>query len=108
MPDPFQILSICSFILAAFHFLAWSVGYFKQLRRGMNVNLQIKGPTRGALDREVSILRHKFREEIDAQKTLEQTISNNLETLEDHVVVEDLTAGEIIEMGEMMVEVIEI
>nr|2KIX_A Chain A, BM2 protein [Influenza B virus (B/Taiwan/70061/2006)]2KIX_B Chain B, BM2 protein [Influenza B virus (B/Taiwan/70061/2006)]2KIX_C Chain C, BM2 protein [Influenza B virus (B/Taiwan/70061/2006)]2KIX_D Chain D, BM2 protein [Influenza B virus (B/Taiwan/70061/2006)] len=33
MLEPFQILSISSFILSALHFIAWTIGHLNQIKR---------------------------------------------------------------------------
>ncbi|ASN13661.1 BM2 protein, partial [Influenza B virus (B/New York/WC-LVD-15-009/2015)] len=55
MFEPFQILSICSFILSALHFMAWTIGHLNQIKRGVNMKIRIKGPNKETINREVSI-----------------------------------------------------
>ncbi|XPF60952.1 BM2 protein, partial [Influenza B virus] len=54
MLEPFQILTICSFILSALHFMAWTIGHLNQIKRGINMKIRIKGPNKETINREVS------------------------------------------------------
>ncbi|AFH57856.1 BM2 protein [Influenza B virus (B/Lee/1940)] len=108
MLEPLQILSICSFILSALHFMAWTIGHLNQIKRGVNLKIQIRNPNKEALNREVSILRHNYQKEIQAKETMKKILSDNMEVLGDHIVVEGLSTDEIIKMGETVLEVEEL
>nr|AAU94723.1 BM2 protein [Influenza B virus (B/Memphis/3/89)] len=108
MLEPFQILSICSFILSALHFMAWTVGHLSQIKRGVNLKIRIRNPNKETINREVSILRHSYQKEIQAKETMKKVLSNNMEILSDHIVIEGLSAEEIIKMGETVLEVEEL
>ncbi|AGX22075.1 BM2 protein [Influenza B virus (B/Sydney/5/2004)] len=108
MLEPFQILSICSFILSALHFMAWTIGHLNQIKRGVNMKIRIKGPNKETINREVSLLRHSYQKEIQAKEAMKEVLSDNMEVLSDHIVIEGLSAEEIIKMGETVLEVEEL
>ncbi|XQH96095.1 BM2 protein [Influenza B virus] len=108
MLEPFQILTICSFILSALHFLAWTIGHLNQIKRGINMKIRIKGPNKETINREVSILRHSYQKEIQAKETMKEVLSDNMEVLNDHIIIEGLSAEEIIRMGETVLEIEEL
>ncbi|WZD87430.1 BM2 protein [Influenza B virus] len=108
MLEPFQILTICSFILSALHFMAWTIGHLNQIKRGINMKIRIKGPSKETMDREVSILRHSYQREIQAKETMKEVLSDNMEVLNDHIIIEGLSAEEIIKMGETVLEIEEL
>ncbi|QJA12149.1 BM2 protein [Influenza B virus] len=108
MLEPFQILTICSFILSALHFMAWTIGHLNQIKRGINMKIRIKGPNKETINREVSILRHSYQKEIQAQETMKEVLSGNMEVLNDHIIIEGLSAEEIIKMGETVLEIEEL
>ncbi|AGX23162.1 BM2 protein [Influenza B virus (B/Sydney/26/2005)] len=108
MLEPFQILSICSFILSALHLMAWTIGHLNQIKRGVNMKIRIKGPNKETINREVSILRHSYQKEIQAKEAMKEVLSDNMEVLSDHIVIEGLSAEEIIKMGETVLEVEEL
>ncbi|QHA31064.1 BM2 protein [Influenza B virus] len=105
MLEPFQILTICSFILSALHFMAWAIGHLNQIKRGINMKIRIKGPNKETINREVSILRHSYQKEIQAKETMKEVLSDNMEVLNDHIIIEGLSAEEIIKMGETVLEI---
>ncbi|YCJ34923.1 BM2 protein [Influenza B virus] len=108
MLEPFQILTICSFILSALHFMAWTIGHLNQIKRGINMKIRIKGPNKETINREVSILRHSYQKEIQAKETMKEVLSDNMEVLNDHMVIEGLSAEEIMRMGETVLEIEEL
>ncbi|XPO86778.1 BM2 protein [Influenza B virus] len=108
MLEPFQILTICSFILSALHFMAWTIGHLNQIKRGINMKIRIKGPNKETINREVSILRHSYQKEIQAKETMKEVLSDNMEVLNDHIIIEGLSAEEIIKMGETVLEMKEL
>nr|QDE09331.1 BM2 protein [Influenza B virus] len=108
MLEPFQILTICSFILSALHFMAWTIGHLNQIKRGINMKIRIKGPNKETINREVSILRHSYQKEIQAKETMKEVLSDNMEVLNDHLIIEGLSAEEIIKMGETVFEIEEL
>ncbi|WGG96115.1 BM2 protein [Influenza B virus] len=108
MLEPFQILTICSFILSALHFTAWTIGHLNQIKRGINMKIRIKGPNKETITREVSILRHSYQKEIQAKETMKEVLSDNMEVLNDHIIIEGLSAEEIIKMGETVLEIEEL
>ncbi|WHM58624.1 BM2 protein [Influenza B virus] len=108
MLESFQILTICSFILSALHFMAWTIGHLNQIKRGINMKIRIKGPNKETINREVSILRHSYQKEIQAKETMKEVLSDNMEVLNDHIIIEGLSAEEIIEMGETVLEIEEL
>ncbi|ARQ86557.1 BM2 protein [Influenza B virus (B/West Virginia/10/2017)] len=108
MLEPFQILTICSFILSALHFMAWAIGHLNQIKRGINMKIRIKGPNKETINREVSILRHSYQKEIQAKETMKEVLSDNMEVLNDHIIIEGLSAEEIIKMGETILEIEEL
>ncbi|XBP25149.1 BM2 protein [Influenza B virus] len=108
MLEPFQILTICSFILSALHFMAWTIGHLNQIKRGINMKIRIKGPNKEAINREVSILRHSYQKEIQAKETMKEVLSDNMEVLNNHIIIEGLSAEEIIKMGETVLEIEEL
>ncbi|XQH93049.1 BM2 protein [Influenza B virus] len=108
MLEPFQILTICSFILSALHFMAWTIGHLNQIKRGINMKIRIKGPNKETINREVSILRHSYQKEIQAKETMKEVLSDNMEVLNNHIIVEGLSAEEIIKMGETILEIEEL
>ncbi|QIA18193.1 BM2 protein [Influenza B virus] len=108
MLEPFQILTICSFILSALHFMAWTIGHLNQIKRGINMKIRIKGPNKETINREVSILRHSYQKEIQAKETMKGVLSDNMEVLNDHIIIEGLSAEEIIKMGETVLEIEEL
>ncbi|WNS56311.1 BM2 protein [Influenza B virus] len=105
MLEPFQILTICSFILSALHFMAWTIGHLNQIKRGINMKIRIKGPNKETINREVSILRHSYQKEIQAKETMKEVLSDNMEVLNDHIIIDGLSAEEIIKMGETVLEI---
>ncbi|XAV67624.1 BM2 protein [Influenza B virus] len=107
MLEPFQILTICSFILSALHFMAWTIGHLNQIKR-INMKIRIKGPNKETINREVSILRHSYQKEIQAKETMKEVLSDNMEVLNDHIIIEGLSAEEIIKMGETVLEIEEL
>ncbi|ANE30517.1 BM2 protein [Influenza B virus (B/Idaho/02/2016)] len=108
MLEPFQILTICSFILSALHFMAWTIGHLNQIKRGINMKIRIKGPNKETINREVSILRQSYQKEIQARETMKEVLSDNMEVLNDHIIIEGLSAEEIIKMGETVLEIEEL
>ncbi|ANW74408.1 BM2 protein [Influenza B virus (B/Pennsylvania/07/2016)] len=108
MLEPFQILTICSFILSALHFMAWTIGHLNQIKRGINMKIRIKGPNKETINREVSILRHSYQKEIQAKETMKEVLSDNMEVLNDHIIIEGLSAEEVIKMGEAVLEIEEL
>ncbi|WJN11508.1 BM2 protein [Influenza B virus] len=108
MLEPFQILTICSFILSALHFMAWAIRHLNQIKRGINMKIRIKGPNKETINREVSILRHSYQKEIQAKETMKEVLSDNMEVLNDHIIIEGLSAEEIIKMGETVLEIEEL
>ncbi|AOT97790.1 BM2 protein [Influenza B virus (B/Mississippi/20/2016)] len=108
MLESFQILTICSFILSALHFMAWTIGHLNQIKRGINMKIRIKGPNKETINREVSILRHSYQKEIQAKETMKEVLSDNIEVLNDHIIIEGLSAEEIIKMGETVLEIEEL
>ncbi|WJN11629.1 BM2 protein [Influenza B virus] len=108
MLEPFQVLTICSFILSALHFMAWTIGHLNQIKRGINMKIRIKGPNKETINREVSILRHSYQKEIQAKETMKEVLSGNMEVLNDHIIIEGLSAEEIIKMGETILEIEEL
>ncbi|XXL72389.1 BM2 protein [Influenza B virus] len=108
MLEPFQILTICSFILSALHFMAWTIGHLNQIKRRINMKIRIKGPNKETINREVSILRHSYQKEIQAKETMKEVLSDNIEVLNDHIIIEGLSAEEIIKMGETVLEIEEL
>lgn len=108
MLESFQILTICSFILSALHFMAWTIGHLNQIKRGINMKIRIKGPNKETINREVSILRHSYQQEIQAKETMKEVLSDNMEVLNDHIIIEGLSAEEIIKMGETVLEIEEL
>ncbi|XQH96810.1 BM2 protein [Influenza B virus] len=108
MLEPFQILTICSFILSALHFMAWTIGHLNQIKRRINMRIRIKGPNKETINREVSILRHSYQKEIQAKETMKEVLSDNMEVLNDHIIIEGLSAEEIIKMGETVLEIEEL
>ncbi|XZG23575.1 BM2 protein [Influenza B virus] len=108
MLEPFKILTICSFILSALHFMAWTIGHLNQIKRGINMKIRIKGPNKETINREVSILRHSYQKEIQAKETMKEVLSDNMEVLNDHIIIEGLSAEEIIKMGETILEIEEL
>ncbi|WYD62809.1 BM2 protein [Influenza B virus] len=108
MLEPFQILTICSFILSVLHFMAWTIGHLNQIKRGINMKIRIKGPNKETINREVSILRHSYQKEIQAKATMKEVLSDNMEVLNDHIIIEGLSAEEIIKMGETVLEIEEL
>ncbi|AOT94667.1 BM2 protein [Influenza B virus (B/Utah/62/2016)] len=108
MLEPFQVLTICSFILSALHFMAWTIGHLNQIKRGINMKIRIKGPNKEKINREVSILRHSYQKEIQAKETMKEVLSDNMEVLNDHIIIEGLSAEEIIKMGETVLEIEEL
>ncbi|ARS00553.1 BM2 protein [Influenza B virus (B/Minnesota/18/2017)] len=108
MLEPFQILTICSFILSVLHFMAWTIEHLNQIKRGINMKIRIKGPNKETITREVSILRHSYQKEIQAKETMKEVLSDNMEVLNDHIIIEGLSAEEIIKMGETVLEVEEL
>ncbi|XXL27894.1 BM2 protein [Influenza B virus] len=108
MLEPFQILTICSFILSALHFMAWTIGHLNQIKREINMKIRIKGPNKETINREVSILRHSYQKEIQAKETMKEVLSGNMEVLNDHIIIEGLSAEEIIKMGETVLEIEEL
>ncbi|YCK96109.1 BM2 protein [Influenza B virus] len=108
MLEPFQILAICSFILSALHFMAWTIGHLNQIKRGINMKIRIKGPNKETINREVSILRHSYQKEIQAEEKMKEVLSDNMEVLNDHIIIEGLSAEEIIKMGETVLEIEEL
>ncbi|WZD48579.1 BM2 protein [Influenza B virus] len=108
MLEPFQILTICSFILSALHFMAWTIGHLNQIKKGINMKIRIKGPNKETINREVSILRHSYQKEIQAKETMKEVLSANMEVLNDHIIIEGLSAEEIIKMGETVLEIEEL
>ncbi|XOT81027.1 BM2 protein [Influenza B virus] len=108
MLEPFQILTICSFILSALHFMAWTIGHLNQIKGGINMKIRIKGPNKETINREVSILRHSYQKEIQAKETMKEVLSDNMEVLNDHIIIEGLSAEEIIKMGETILEIEEL
>ncbi|APW80161.1 BM2 protein [Influenza B virus (B/Texas/164/2016)] len=108
MLEPFQVLTICSFILSALHFMAWTIGHLNQIKRGIDMKIRIKGPNKETINREVSILRHSYQKEIQAKETMKEVLSDNMEVLNDHIIIEGLSAEEIIKMGETVLEIEEL
>ncbi|WYD63072.1 BM2 protein [Influenza B virus] len=108
MLEPFQILTICSFILSALHFMAWTIGHLNQIKRRINMKIRIKGPNKETINREVSILRQSYQKEIQAKETMKEVLSDNMEVLNDHIIIEGLSAEEIIKMGETVLEIEEL
>ncbi|QID20692.1 BM2 protein [Influenza B virus] len=108
MLEPFQILTICCFILSALHFMAWTIGHLNQIKRGINMKIRIKGPNKETINREVSILRHSYQKEIQAKETMKEVLSDNMGVLNDHIIIEGLSAEEIIKMGETVLEIEEL
>ncbi|ASZ79247.1 BM2 protein [Influenza B virus] len=108
MLEPFQVLTICSFILSALHFMAWTIGHLNQIKRGINMKIRIKGPNKETINREVSILRHSYQKEIQAKETMKEVLSDKMEVLNDHIIIEGLSAEEIIKMGETVLEIEEL
>ncbi|XVF92057.1 BM2 protein [Influenza B virus] len=108
MLESFQILTICSFILSALHFMAWTIGHLNQIKRGINMKIRIKGPNKETINREVSILRHSYQKEVQAKETMKEVLSDNMEVLNDHIIIEGLSAEEIIKMGETVLEIEEL
>ncbi|WXB50434.1 BM2 protein [Influenza B virus] len=108
MLEPFQILTVCSFILSALHFMAWTIGHLNQIKRGINMKIRIKSPKKETINREVSILRHSYQKEIQAKETMKEVLSDNMEVLNDHIIIEGLSAEEIIKMGETVLEIEEL
>ncbi|XOT60972.1 BM2 protein [Influenza B virus] len=108
MLEPFQILTICSFTLSALHFMAWTIGHLNQIKRGINMKIRIKGPNKETINREVSILRHSYQKEIQAKETMKEVLSDNMEVLNDHIIIEGLSVEEIIKMGETVLEIEEL
>ncbi|UTR02250.1 BM2 protein [Influenza B virus] len=108
MLEPFQILTICSFILSALHFMAWTIGHLNQIKRGINMKIRIKGPNKETINREVSILRHSYQKEIQAKETMKEVLSDNMKVLNDHIIIEGLSAEEIIKMSETVLEIEEL
>ncbi|WZX11548.1 BM2 protein [Influenza B virus] len=108
MLEPFQILTICSFILSALHFMTWTIGHLNQIKKGINMKIRIKGPNKETINREVSILRHSYQKEIQAKETMKEVLSDNMEVLNDHIIIEGLSAEEIIKMGETVLEIEEL
>ncbi|AHZ36996.1 BM2 protein [Influenza B virus (B/Nicaragua/AGB2-34/2012)] len=108
MLEPFRILTICSFILSALHFMAWTIRHLNQIKRGINMKIRIKGPNKETINREVSILRHSYQKEIQAKETMKEVLSDNMEVLNDHIIIEGLSAEEIIKMGETVLEIEEL
>ncbi|XFC73805.1 BM2 protein [Influenza B virus] len=108
MLEPFQILTICSFILSALHFMAWTIGHLNQIKRGINMKIRIKGPNKETINREVSFLRHSYQKEIQAKETMKEVLSDNMKVLNDHIIIEGLSAEEIIKMGETVLEIEEL
>ncbi|XUM68036.1 BM2 protein [Influenza B virus] len=108
MLEPFQILTICSFILSALHFMAWTIGHLNQIKRGINMKIRIKGPNKETINREVSILRQSYQKEVQAKETMKEVLSDNMEVLNDHIIIEGLSAEEIIKMGETVLEIEEL
>ncbi|AOT94403.1 BM2 protein [Influenza B virus (B/Virginia/53/2016)] len=108
MLEPFQILTICSFILSALHFMAWTIGHLNQIKRGINMKIRIKGPNKETINREVSILRRSYQKEIQAKETMKEVLSDNMGVLNDHIIIEGLSAEEIIKMGETVLEIEEL
>ncbi|WNS54402.1 BM2 protein [Influenza B virus] len=108
MLEPFQILTICSFILSALHFMAWTIRHLNQIKRGINMKIRIKGPNKETINREVSILRHSYQKEIQTKETMKEVLSDNMEVLNDHIIIEGLSAEEIIKMGETVLEIEEL
>ncbi|WZN17464.1 BM2 protein [Influenza B virus] len=108
MLEPFQILTICSFILSTLHFMAWTIGHLNQIKRRINMKIRIKGPNKETINREVSILRHSYQKEIQAKETMKEVLSDNMEVLNDHIIIEGLSAEEIIKMGETVLEIEEL
>ncbi|XBR19418.1 BM2 protein [Influenza B virus] len=108
MLEPFQILTICSFVLSALHFMAWTIGHLNQIKRRINMKIRIKGPNKETINREVSILRHSYQKEIQAKETMKEVLSDNMEVLNDHIIIEGLSAEEIIKMGETVLEIEEL
>lgn len=69
------------------------------------MKIRIKGPNKETINREVSILRHNYQKEIQAKEAIKEVLSDNMEILSDHIVIEGLSAEEIIKMGETVLEV---
>lgn len=69
------------------------------------MKIRIKGPKKETINREVSILRHNYQKEIQAKEAMKEVLSDNMEVLSDHIVIEGLSAEEIIKMGETVLEV---
>lgn len=72
------------------------------------MKIRIKGPNKETINREVSILRHSYQKEIQAKEVMKEVLSDNMEVLSDHIVIEGLSAEEIIKMGETVLEVEEL
>lgn len=69
------------------------------------MKIRIKGSNKETINREVSILRHNYQKEIQAKEAMKEALSDNMEVLSDHIVIEGLSAEEIIKMGETVLEV---
>lgn len=69
------------------------------------MKIRIKGLNKETINREVSILRHNYQKEIQAKEAMKEVLSDNMEVLSDHIVIEGLSAEEIIKMGETVLEV---
>lgn len=69
------------------------------------MKIRIKGPNKETINREVSISRHNYQKEIQAKEAMKEVLSDNMEVLSDHIVIEGLSAEEIIKMGETVLEV---
>lgn len=69
------------------------------------MKIRIKGSNKETINREVSILRHNYQKEIQAKEAMKEVLSDNMEILSDHIVIEGLSAEEIIKMGETVLEV---
>lgn len=72
------------------------------------MKIRIKGPNKETINREVSILRHSYQKEIQAKETMKEVLSDKMEVLNDHIIIEGLSAEEIIKMGETVLEIEEL
>lgn len=88
--------------------MAWTIEHLNQIKRGINMKIRIKGPNKETINREVSILRHSYQKEIQAKETMKEVLSDNMEVLNDHIIIEGLSAEEIIKMGETVLEIEEL
>lgn len=52
------------------------------------MKIRIKGPNKETINREVSILRHSYQKEIQAKEAMKEVLSDNMEVLSDHIVIE--------------------